>query len=108
MPDSLQLSAVDHLAHDRIHDLYATATETRTDARRAGGRSPGARDPHPLDPRPPADLARLGRRRPAALTRSSLLPGPGGAPDARRRAATRAPAPGHRLVVSQRPAAVRR
>ncbi len=34
MPDSLQLSAVDHLAHDRIHDLYTTASETRSGGRR--------------------------------------------------------------------------
>ena len=41
MPDSLQLSAVDHLAHDRIHDLYATATETRSDTRRIASDRPG-------------------------------------------------------------------
>src|SRR5262245_36428746 len=41
MPDSLQLSAVDHLAHDRIHDLYATATETRGDAHRGDDLAPG-------------------------------------------------------------------
>ena len=63
MPDSLQLSAVDHLAHDRIHDLFATATETRSGTRRLGGRSPGPRDPHPLEPRATPHLARLGRRR---------------------------------------------
>jgi hypothetical protein len=41
MPDSLQLSAVDHLAHDRIHDLYATATETRSGTRRVESDRPG-------------------------------------------------------------------
>jgi len=41
MPDSLQLSAVDHLAHDRIHDLYSTAIETRTGARRITPDRPG-------------------------------------------------------------------
>ena len=41
MPDSLQLSAVDHLAHDRINDLYATATETRSAGRRIAADRPG-------------------------------------------------------------------
>ena len=41
MPDSLQLSAVDHLAHDRIHDLYSTASETRTPLRRSSTERPG-------------------------------------------------------------------
>ena len=41
MPDSLQLSAVDHMAHDRIHDLYATATETRSGTRRVEADRPG-------------------------------------------------------------------
>ena len=41
MPDSLQLSAVDHLAHDRINDLLATASETRSDARRLADDRPG-------------------------------------------------------------------
>ena len=41
MPDSLQLSAVDHLAHDRIADLLATASETRTDTRRPSDERPG-------------------------------------------------------------------
>lgn len=41
MPDSLQLSAVDHIAHDRIHDLYATASETRTGGRRIASDRPG-------------------------------------------------------------------
>jgi hypothetical protein len=41
MPDSLQLSAVDHLAHDRIHDLYAIATETRPALRRSSAERPG-------------------------------------------------------------------
>ena len=41
MPDSLQLSAVDHMAHDRIHDLYAIATETRSGDRRITPDRPG-------------------------------------------------------------------
>jgi hypothetical protein len=41
MPDSLQLSSVDHLAHDRIHDLYAAATETRSPLRRSSAERAG-------------------------------------------------------------------
>jgi hypothetical protein len=41
MPGSLQLSSVDHLAHDRIHDLYATASETRPALRRSSAERPG-------------------------------------------------------------------
>lgn len=41
MPDSLQLSAVDHLAHERIHDLHATALETRSGGRRIAADRPG-------------------------------------------------------------------
>jgi hypothetical protein len=41
MQDSLQLSAVDHLAHDRISDLLTTASETRTDGRRPADDRPG-------------------------------------------------------------------
>ena len=41
MPDSLQLSAVDHLAHDRIHDLYAAASETRSPLRRSSAERAG-------------------------------------------------------------------
>ncbi len=41
MPDSLQLSSVDHLAHDRINDLYALATETRPALRRSSAERPG-------------------------------------------------------------------
>jgi hypothetical protein len=41
MPDSLQLSAVDYLAHDRINDLYAAATETRSPLRRSSAERAG-------------------------------------------------------------------
>ena len=41
MPDSLQLSAVEYLAHDRINDLYAARTETRTPLRRSSAERPG-------------------------------------------------------------------
>ena len=41
MPDSLQLSSVDHLAHDRIQDLYTTASETRPALRRSSTERPG-------------------------------------------------------------------
>ena len=41
MPDSLQMSAVDNLAHDRIHDLYAIAGETRSGDRRISPDRPG-------------------------------------------------------------------
>jgi hypothetical protein len=41
MPDSLQLSAVDYLAHDRIHELYAAASETRSPLRRSSAERAG-------------------------------------------------------------------
>jgi hypothetical protein len=41
MPDSLQLSAVDHLAHDHINDLYTIASETRPALRRSSAERPG-------------------------------------------------------------------
>jgi hypothetical protein len=41
MPDSLQLSSVDYLAHERISDLYAAASETRSPLRRSSAERPG-------------------------------------------------------------------
>src|SRR3954463_7449274 len=63
MPDSLQLSAVDYLAHDRINDLYAAATETRSPLRRSSAERAGLIAPTPGGPRrgaltPPARGAR--------------------------------------------------
>jgi hypothetical protein len=41
MPQSLQLSAVDYIAHDRILDLYAARSETRSPLRRSSAERPG-------------------------------------------------------------------
>ena len=38
---TLHQSAVDPLAHDRIHDLYETASETRSDPDRLAADRPG-------------------------------------------------------------------